>query len=255
MMRKNRVIGTVVTAWLLACVATLEPQSLWDPSFDGYISDSSGIEVGGTLVVVLDTDTSLEYDSSRVTSERISIELTGGEGGDLFSFLPSGNTGSSSSVSGSDSLAFNASLAVRIIAVDDDGRLQVQGSRTISLGTTEETITVAGLVDPRFVDESGRVPASSIVDLSLVYTGVLDPSGTVLGSDDIVRTEIPAATGTPAATEAVPATETPVEAADAPGPSETEPAPAQSVELSEEAREELLLRYLNRMIDLILRGP
>ena len=237
----------------LFCAQFGSTQSLWEPSFEGYISGSSSIGIGESLVVVIDAKTAFKVGFSRIDSKQISVELSGGEGGDLFSFLPAGSTSTSESASGKGEVALEMTIAVRVVDLADSGALRIEGARMIVADGLKESITLSGFVDPTFIGDGKRVNASEISDLRIVYTSPLQSDSPVLSPADIVRAE--------------PAGETPAESVGAEGAGAAQPVEGETdvdvpvtgpteagIELTAEKQSELLLLYVNRLIDLILRS-
>ncbi len=68
-------------------------ESLWSPAFKGYLAGSTGLAVGDALVVQIDASSSLSFSSSVNDSKNLTLEFTGGTGGNLFSFLPQVRSG------------------------------------------------------------------------------------------------------------------------------------------------------------------
>ncbi len=256
---------SVLLIFLLILLGRGVSESLWAPSFEGYIFGATAFRVGETLIAVLDPTTVLSFRASRIDSKSITIELEGGEAGSLFSFLPSGSSSSSGSFSGDDKVSIKAEIAVRVVSIDEAGTLSVEGTRRLVAGGSTEVITVSGLVDPDLVGNGKRVASSAIADLTLSYMSLLDVGKPVLTGEDLVRADsAPTGATVTAVAEAVsvgeagaagaattPEATTPSAGAAA---TATTPPPAPTVSLSEEKREELLLIYLNRIVDLILRG-
>ena len=245
---------------LLLAAVLGHSQSLWDPSFEGYISAADSFSIGSTLTVQIDTSTKLAFKASRVDSNHISIELAGGATGDLFSFLPSGSTSSAASLSGGSEISVDASVAVRVVAIDVSGSLRVEGRRSIVTGGRTETVEIFGTVDPAIVGDGNRVAASSIADFRLVYSSLLDPGDGPIAAQDLIevapsRPEVsstaPADVTAIEATDPVVATTDPVDAA-APIGSAADSATSPVLTLSDERRSAILLQYLNRLVDLIL---
>jgi hypothetical protein len=253
--RMNRLIrtATLVVAPLFLLPVYGSPESLWDPSFDGYISSASAFPIGGTLVVELDSRTMLTITSSRVHNQRIDLEISGGEAGGLFDFLPSGGSSSSASVTGKDDLSLDAVFAVRIVSVGPDGMLRVDGSRIIVTDDRSQTIELEGIVDPRLVSDGSRIASSAIADLVIRYSGVLDRDSPAVVAADLVRivengaTDAATPSGSAAAGTAAVAASTRPSPADA-GATGVPPA----LELTEEKRDELLVELLDRILSLAL---
>lgn len=232
-----------IAALFLIIAYSLSADSLWDPESPGLLSGAGDLKTGDTILISINLKQDLTYSSSRIDSERVSIELSGGEGQDLFSFLPSGGSSGNQSLSGSSSLALQTSFAVSVTDVDDNGQLILRGGRTVSVQGKEETVTLSGFADPSLIGQDRTLPFSSVVDARLVYDTFLSPGGPVIQGADIE--ERPVESAAPETGDAGEAPDSPEAAAVAAAPSVTTPT------LTESKRRELLLIYLNRLVDLV----
>ncbi len=245
-----------IAAWFLLVPIILQGESLWEPAFSGYITGSSSYTIGDSLIVIVDSSGSLSVDATLTSSKRLDIELTGGEGERLFSFLPGGSSSGSESLDGSQEIEIRTTLPVRVVEVDSGGFLSVEGTRSLSVFGKTETVSISGVVDPELIGDGRRISLGSIADASLTYTTTLDPTGGIISVDDIEEVEVPpaqtqnASGQVPAAGIGGSASVIPVEAVQS-AAEETET----QIQLTDEKQRELLLRYLNRMIDLLLAQP
>ncbi len=196
---------------LLAVLMPAGAESLWSPAFKGYLSGSQGLAVGDALVVQIDAATSLSFASSSNDSKNLTLEFTGGETGNLFSFLPQVRTGGTLTTTGKDTLSLKADIPVVVTAVNADGTAQVQGARTITVQGKNESITVSGLVSPGLLDQKGTISFSRLANARLAYRTFLASAANVLSPADLQAILAPAAA--PAAgAAAVPATAAPATA-------------------------------------------
>jgi flagellar L-ring protein precursor FlgH len=224
-------------------------ESLWSPDFKGYLSGGGSLTAGEVLVVEIDASSSLSFSASNTDSKNLTLEFSGGESGNLFSFLPQVRTGGAQSAKGKEELSLRTQVPVVVQQVGADGRAQVQGSRTISVEGKEESITVAGLVDPRLVDSKRRIALSQLAGARLVYRTFLRPARDVLTQRDLQ--EIFAAQ--PAPTAAAPGAAAPAAGAAPAAPATAaaaQPA-ARTLTITETRKRELLLLYLNSLIDIL----
>ncbi len=180
----------------------------------------------------------------------------------MFSFLPQVRTGGAQSTTGKDSLSLKTQVPVVVTAVNPDGSAQVQGSRTVSVQGKNESVTVSGSVSPGLLDQKGTINFSRLANSRLVYTTFLASAKDVLTQADLqtLLTPAPAAAGAPAAggagrhTRGRAARRT---GAPAPAPQGRQAAagaaqpPQQSLVISDARKKELLLLYLNRLIDVV----
>lgn len=271
---------------LLAAALPAGGESLWSPDFKGYLSGSKGLAAGDSFVVQIDASSSLSFSSSSNDSKNLTLEFTGGESGNIFSFLPQVRTSGTQTTAGKDTLGLKTQIPVVVTAVNPDGTAQVQGSRAVVIQGKNESITVTGVLSPRLLDQKGTINFSKIANARLTYTTFLASSKDVLSPADLQRLLAPAATAAPAAsgTAAAPgagatgaaATAAPgapagaaatspgagAGAAGAAGAGAAAPAapagavtsaqPAQTgLAIPEARKKELLLLYLNRLIDIV----
>jgi len=248
---------------LLAVVLPAGGESLWSPDFKGYLSGSKGLAVGDALVVQIDASSSLSFSSSSNDSKNLTLEFSGGDSGNIFSFLPQVRTGGTQSAAGKDSLSLKTQIPVVVTAVNPDGTAQVQGSRSVAIQGKNESITVTGSVSPGLLDQKGTINFSKLANARLTYTTFLASAKDVLSPADLQRLLTPAAGaaaagGAPAATPA-PAAGAPAAGARAAGAPAPAPAagaaanpPAQTgLTIPDARKKELLLLYLNRLIDIV----
>ncbi len=265
---KNFKISFLIGCTILALTAAAQvgADSLWSPGFPGYLSSENAVREGDIVLVQIDAASSLSFEASSSDAKNITFEFSGGEFGNLFSFLPATRTGGNQSVQGNQDYSLETEIAVRVAEIDGTGKARLEGSRTFSLENKEELIAITGWIDPTTLGSDRRVSFSQMADARLRYRTFLEPAGATLSAADIEEVietiEIPtAARAAPAeAARAAPAAGAiPGEAEAAPG---GEPQAAQaepviqerrSYQLSREKKIELFLSYVNRMVDLLFQ--
>jgi hypothetical protein len=131
---------------------------------------------------------------------------------------------------------------VVVTAVNPDGTAQVQGSRSIAIQGKNESITVTGSVSPGLLDQKGTINFSKLANARLSYTTFLASAKDVLSPADLQRLLTPApAAGAPAGAAAAGGTT---------GGAATPPAQT-GLTIPDAKKKELLLLYLNRLIDIV----
>ena len=247
--------------FLAAIVLAVSAENLTSPGFKGYLS-GKGLVKGDSVFVQIDTTSKLAFAASSSDSRIFTLEFSGGATGNLFSFIPQGRTGGDRSLKGTQELSLSGRIPATVAEVDATGRALVRGSRAIEIEGRAESIEISGWVDPRDVDGDRSVSFSMVADARLVYRTLLTSARDVLTAEDIKgvleslpRTADgavviqPAGTGTAPAstgTAATVGTTTGTGAAAA-----TQPAPLATVTLTDQKKLELLLVYLNRLVDLV----
>ena len=247
----------MVPVLLLAALTRAEGDSLWSPDFKGYLSGGRAFAVGDTIVVQIDASSSLSFSASSNDTKNLTLEFTGGESGNLFSFLPQVRTSGVQSTTGKDSLSLKTQVPVVVTAVNPDGSAQVRGSRTVSVQGKNESVTVSGSVSPGLLDQKGSINFSRLANSRLIYTTFLASAKDVLTQADLQTLLTPAAAagalpagaaapGAPAAAVGTPAAGVPAAA-----PPGAQQVPQQSLVISDARKRQLLLLYLNRLIDVV----
>lgn len=247
----------------LAGILPAGAESLWTQDFKGYLAGGSkGLAVGDALVVQVDASSSLTFASSSNDSKNLTMDFTGGSYGNLFSFLPQVRTSGSMNTTGKDSLSLTTQVPVVVTAVNADGSAQVQGSRTVAIQGKNESVTITGTVSPSLLDQKRAVSFSRLANARLTYTTFLASATNVLSPADLQTIQPPApvvpaaaapAAGAAAAAPTAPAGGAAAPAAGAPtaaaGPAAPPPQPV--TQISDARKRQLLLIYLNRLVDVL----
>ncbi len=237
----------------LAAIALAVPaENLTSPGFKGYLS-GKGLAKGDSVFVQIDTTSKLAFAASSTDSRIFTLEFAGGVTGNLFSFIPQGRTGGDRSLKGAQELSLSGRIPAVVQEVDASGRALVRGSRAIEIEGREESIEIGGWVDPRDVDGDRTVSFSMVADARLVYKTFLSSARDVLTAEDIrevlealpqtaegAMVIQPAGSGTAATTGTAPT-----------GTTQPAAAPLRSFTLTDQKKLELLLVYLNRLVDLV----
>jgi len=205
--------------------------SLWNLDFPGYITGSANIKIGDIVIVEIDSNFSLDFESTSKDSKSITFEFSGGEYGNLFAFLPSAKTGGDRSLKGKENYTLKAQIVARVTQIDNTGKLFIQGTKSIQFEGKIETVTISGWVDPQDLNQQRKILFAQIADVRLVFTSFLESATALLSDEDIQRVLI-----------------------EEQGETEGEEATTTTrIELTEAKRRELILRYLNRLIDIIFQ--
>jgi flagellar basal body L-ring protein FlgH len=241
-----------LAATLLLIAVSLASETLWVPEFQGYLGGrQSDIAVGDVINVTIDAVTAVEFSAQADQSHVITIQLAGGQDGDLLSFLPQGATSANRAARRGQDTAVAAVMAARVVQVDLDGTALVEGVRTLTIDDRLESLSVTGRLDPRFLGGQRRVMFSQLADARLTIRTYLSPTTTPISVADLV-TSLQAVTG---AVAGIPAPQAPVDpgALVEAGASQAEAAVPPSLQLSPARQQELLLQYLNALLGLIFQ--
>ena len=124
-------------------------------------------------------------------------------------------------------------VAAVVADTDQAGRGMVRGTRSVTLEGKEESITVSGWASPKDLDQGGGISFSRLGEGKLVFRTFLSPSRDTLTAQDIQQIV------------------SPQKQAAAPAASAPATAPSATLALTEARKKELLLVYLNRLVDVL----
>ncbi len=229
-------------------IGIVEGESLWNPGFNGYLSPGNTIRVGDTIVVSIDSNTALSFQSATQDSRNLSLQFSGGKVGNIFAFLPKVQSGGDMSGRGKEGLTLKTTLVARVKGIDPNGMLAIGGSRTISVNGQEESILLSGIVDPRDLDRGKFINFSMIADSSLIFKTLLEPGKPVLTTKDIkeiITQSNKVQVGTAQPLQSNQGTQSSNVTA--------QTTTTKTFSLSDAKKKQLLLIYLNKMIDLLFK--
>ena len=222
--------------------------TLWTPSFDGYLSARSALSAGDIVYVQIDGATSLSFQAAASDAKSLTLEFSGGQFGNLFSFLPQTRSGGEMSSRGRQQYTLESRFAARVAQVDETGKARIQGTRNVTLEGKQESLALSGWLDPADLVAGREVRFSQLADARLSFRTLLEPAAPVLTSRDIqqiVAALPPAPAAAPAPAAGAPAAPPAVQGAP--------PTAARAAEytLTDARKVELFLRYVNRLIDFL----
>ena len=224
--------------------------TLFSPGFEGYLTGSSAVQVGDIVYVQVDGSSRLSFQASRSDARNLTLEFSGGDFGNLFSFLPNARSGGERSLRGGQNYTLSSRFAARVAQVDATGKARIQGSRSVSLEGGQESLTLSGWLDPADLGGGRVIRFSQLADSRLSFRTLLQPATPTLTTRDIQA--IVAALAQPAAAPPVGA---PPAAAPGAPPAQAPAAqpPRPTYQLTDAKKIELFLRYVNQIIDLLFQ--
>lgn len=241
----QRLILTIFT--LITLVGGVLADSLWDAEHGGYYIPAASLRVGDVVAVQIDIDTAVSFSATRVDDRSMTLEVSGGEATGLLSFLPEAVGSTDSRSEGADELSIQGEVVARVQELDTRGMARIEAVRTVQVEEATERIVVTGWLDPLDLLEDRRVQFDRLAEASLRYTSVL-PAGAPVLTDADLTSILPEPVQPLEESAAV----TPGEPAAAPSAPDAQQAPSQAgYSLTEERKRELLLQYVNQILDII----
>jgi hypothetical protein len=216
-------------------------ESLWDAGFSGYLSKNYRLAIGDVVTVTISSDFSLSYVSSSTDSKSFTLEFSGGEYPNLFSFMPIARSGNQNNLQSRENRSFKSDVVARVTSIDAAQKTAIiQGTKSILVDGKSESVTLTGTIDPADLGTDKKIDFSKVADSRLTLKTFLEPSTTILTANDIQ--EVIGALGT-AGTSGTYAGGTPE-----PGATTQQ---SKVFSLTDAKKKELFLRYVNKIIDLI----
>lgn len=154
--------------------ATLNAQFIQNSS-RSLFSDVKAFKPGDAIMVLIMEDT--RADNSADTENQRSTSLGGGfdfQGGDTDLNYDAGlETGTSHDARGSTTRQerIRSRLSARVVELDENGNLIIEGTRTTKINGETQTIVIKGYVRPVDVTPQNSVYSYNILDLTLIIEG------------------------------------------------------------------------------------
>lgn len=138
-------------------------------------SDQKALAEGDALTILIMEDT--QADNSATTSDSRSTSMGAGAelntGGETIS--PSVSIHSENEFRGRGQTTrqerLRAKLSARVIAVEPNGNMRIEGKRTTTLNGETQTITITGSVRPVDIRPDNSILSYQITDMVLIYEG------------------------------------------------------------------------------------
>jgi hypothetical protein len=216
-------------------------ESLWDSTFPGYLSKTNKAKIGDIVTVSINSDFSLSFVSSSTDSKQFTLEFSGGQYPDLFSFIPLAKSGDATNLKGREDYSFKSDVVTRIARIEGQNLVFIQGSKTVAIDGKSESVTISGFINPQDIGTDKKIPFSKVADSRLTLKTLIEPSSDTLTQNDIeeVITDLKTETqgGSPATATQLQGTPTPG------GP--------KKFSIKDPKKKELFFRYINKLIDII----
>jgi len=173
----NKLIVAFGIALLLAIFIAAIPAhaQFTQNSSRSIFSDVKAYKEGDAIMIYIMENVEANNDAATAQSSSTELGLEGavdvnGNGGSV-----SGSVGTNNSFRGRGETSRNerlrARLSAKIIGVEPNGNMRIEGKRTTKVNGETQTITVTGIVRPVDVQSDNSVYSYNISDLTLMYEG------------------------------------------------------------------------------------
>ena len=158
--------------------------SLYNASYGHFLfSDRRAYRLGDILTVTLDGGDTISMGGGSTSAKNNAINIPDptilgrssasilGSGNSLaFNFAPERSYGGSTEANRNNSL--QGSIAVKVIDVQSNGTLRVQGEKWLTINNNRELIRITGLVRPEDIDTENKVLSERLAESKLEYVAM-----------------------------------------------------------------------------------
>lgn len=237
-------------ACFLAAVS-LSAESLWEPGFKGYVTDTADIAVGDLVRVRVDVENSFSLNTIHTDSQELRFSFSGGEGSSLFSFLPQGSSGGSQEVEEEAEYELATGVVAEVVEERTPGRYLLRGSRSIEINGKREELVVEGEFLPGSL-RNGEIRFSDLAGARLTYTAIGMGDELAIEEGDLIPPDRTAGEDETAG-DAGEAPEAPQDGTASAATESSGTEQESGYRLTEEKKRELLRRYVSRIVDILFQ--
>ena len=158
--------------------------SLYNANYGHFLfSDRRAYRLGDILTVTLDGGDTISMGGGSTNTKNNAINIPDptilgkssarilGSGNSLaFNFAPERTYGGSTNANRNNSL--QGSIAVKVIDVQPNGTLEVQGEKWLTINSNRELIRITGLVRPEDIDTENKVLSERLAESKLEYVAI-----------------------------------------------------------------------------------
>lgn len=171
----RKLIGLFVILLLIAPAPYAKADSLWSDNAPtaSLFSDHRAHAVGDVITIIINESSSAKRVGSASNKKDASTSLE--DGTSLLTFINALSGSSSDSFAADGSLSntnkVTGRITVKVVEVQPNGQLMIQGTQTIKQNTDEQKITITGVVRPDDVTPNNTVLSSNVADATLKIEG------------------------------------------------------------------------------------
>lgn len=176
---RNTYIVALTACLVISVAGSVCAESLWAKAKEkgntaSQYSDKRAMKVGDILTVQIVESASSTQGASTDAKKNSSLE-TGPGVGPLIKNIPlfkySGGDTMKASGTTSRTMQFSTTMTVTVTKVEDNGNLQVEGTRMVQTNKEKEEVKLTGTVRPQDVSVDNTILSTSIANASIVHLG------------------------------------------------------------------------------------
>lgn len=172
----------LVAALLLVCIGfpvhaqDLSGSMINPDTYRGLAADRRAHQVGDALTVLV-TETARATASANTDASggvQLGANTQTHNGSHTYGLGLNGEDAGQGNTTRAGSL--QAQLAVRVVAIEDDGMLRIHGEQTVEINGEKQQFVLGGLVRPEDITSNNTILSNRISDADIQYTGKGDIS-------------------------------------------------------------------------------
>lgn len=164
----------LLIAIVLILPVSLFADSLWTKDSKSMIEDTKASKEGDLVTILIVESSSSSQQTSKDFDKKLDHKNAAGAG-PVVSLLPeigiSSSQKGSSGGSASRTNNFKAKLTAKIIKVEENGNLELEGTRMIETNGEKEEMKFTGTVRPQDIQPDNTVASTFIADAKIQVTG------------------------------------------------------------------------------------
>lgn len=165
-----------ISLYILFFMATIAVQAQFQQNTArSLFSDVKAYRQGDAITILITESVDANHSSNQQEERSTGIGGSANAGAAGGSVGGSADLGTKNSFSGRGSTARSESikskLSARIVEVDSNGNLSIEGKRTTKINGEQQTITIKGYIRPVDILPNNAVYSYNILDLSLIIEG------------------------------------------------------------------------------------
>jgi flagellar L-ring protein FlgH len=160
----------------LLSIGFLYSQNMTDNVARSLFSDHKATQVGDAVTILIAEESNASNSAETNTGRESKINASGTAGFNNQTVPPiSGSVGHGSSFSGSGSTSnkgvIKDKISAKIVQIDENGNLKIEGSRKRVINKEEQTIQISGSIRPQDILPDNSIYSYKICDAEIVIKG------------------------------------------------------------------------------------
>lgn len=160
---------------LCAFAATPAAAQFSQNSARSLFSDVRAYRAGDAVTVIITEETSADNSATTAQSAKTDLSLSAGGSSGSTSVDASGSIGTGNEFTGRGQTTrnerFRARLSAKVVAVEQNGNLKIEGKRVFQLNGENQSITLTGFIRPVDIQSDNSIASAAIMDLTIIYEG------------------------------------------------------------------------------------